>query len=82
MRDVLPAYAQGRATKGDYSRELYGGLRRHRAELLELCEESVLVEMGLVDRVALRGLLLGLHPDTALSWPSIRHWPASSGSDP
>ncbi|THC45156.1 asparagine synthase-related protein [Streptomyces sp. A1499] len=65
MRDVLPAYAQGRATKGDYSGELYSGLRQHRADLLELCEESVLVGMGLVDRVALRGLLLGLHPDTS-----------------
>jgi asparagine synthase (glutamine-hydrolysing) len=64
MRGVLPTQALGRATKGDYSEELYAGLKTHRGDLLDLCSDSHLVRMGLVDAAALRRLLAGLHADT------------------
>lgn len=64
MRGIVPGHTLGRGTKGDYSEELYDGLRHHRHELLELCEDSYLVRMGLVDGAALRNLLTGLHANT------------------
>lgn len=65
MDGHLPEHTRGRATKGDYSEELYTGLRRHRSELLELWEDSHLVRMGLVDREVLQSHLTGLHTDTS-----------------
>ncbi|MFI1332150.1 asparagine synthase-related protein [Streptomyces sp. NPDC020845] len=64
MSGIVPGHTLGRGTKGDYSEELYTGLRHNRAELLGLCEDSRLVRLGLVDGTALRSLLTGLHADT------------------
>jgi len=65
MRGIVPDHALERKTKGDYSADLFSGLRRHRRELIEhLCDDSNLTRLGLVDRDSLRAVLLGLHPDT------------------
>jgi asparagine synthase (glutamine-hydrolysing) len=64
MRGIAPDSLLDRKTKGDASAELYAGLRHHRRELLELWDNSLLVQMGLVDADALRTLFLDLHPTT------------------
>ncbi|WP_432052020.1 asparagine synthase-related protein [Streptomyces xiamenensis] len=65
MRGIVPDGVLGRRTKGDYSQELYTGLREHRSELLALCEDSRLARLGLIDGAALRGLITGLHVNTS-----------------
>lgn len=64
MRGIAPDSLLGRKTKGDASAELYAGMRQHRRELLELWDNSLLVQMGLVDADALRTLFRDLHPTT------------------
>lgn len=63
MRGVVP-HVLDRTTKGDASAELYAGLREHRRELSELCDDSRLVRLGLADADALRAVVLGSHSDT------------------
>lgn len=64
MRGIAPQRYLGRSTKGDYSAEFFTGLTKHRKELLDLCEDSRLAELGLIDADALRTVLLGLYQDT------------------
>jgi asparagine synthase (glutamine-hydrolysing) len=71
MRGVVPEAVLGRATKAEYSGEAYAGLRRHRRELLELCEDMNLVRLGLVDADAFRSALLGLHSSSLTMIPLI-----------
>ncbi|AQT70521.1 lasso peptide isopeptide bond-forming cyclase [Streptomyces sp. fd1-xmd] len=75
MRGVVPEASRARGTKANATFEEEEGLRRHRAALLALCEESRLARMGLVDVEALREWCLGplsaetgsylLHPTVA-----------------
>ncbi len=54
MRGVVPAASLTRQTKANGSGDLEPGLRRHRAELLALWEDSRLGALGLVDATAVR----------------------------
>ncbi|WP_019629983.1 asparagine synthase-related protein [Actinomadura atramentaria] len=62
MRGVVPAASLGRRSKAEFSADVYAGLRRHRAELLDLCDGMALADRGLVDAAALRELLLAPPP--------------------
>ena len=54
MRGVVPSASLTRQTKANGSGDLEPGLRRHRAELLALWEDSRLGALGLVDAAAVR----------------------------
>ncbi|MGW7456798.1 lasso peptide isopeptide bond-forming cyclase [Streptomyces sp. NPDC054797] len=54
MRGIVPEASRTRGTKANATFEEEAGLRRHRARLLALCEESRLARLGLVDVEALR----------------------------
>jgi asparagine synthase (glutamine-hydrolysing) len=62
MRGIVPDQSLGRETKANGSGDEEPGLRRHRAELLALFEDSRLARRGLVDPGALRELLAGPLP--------------------
>jgi asparagine synthase (glutamine-hydrolysing) len=65
MRGIVPGPLLGRATKGIFDADAYTGLRRHRRELDNLFDESILARLGLVDRDALRATVVGLHPSAS-----------------
>jgi asparagine synthase (glutamine-hydrolysing) len=54
MRPVMPAECLRRTTKGEFSADIYQGLRSHRDQILALLDGSLLVERGLADAEALR----------------------------
>lgn len=54
MAGVVPAPMLARTTKGAYGADVHAGLRRHRADLVALCDNLVLAQLGLVDAGALR----------------------------
>jgi asparagine synthase (glutamine-hydrolysing) len=54
MRGVVPEESLTRQTKANGSCDADPGLRRHRAELLALWEDSRLAQLGLIDADALR----------------------------
>ena len=54
MRGVVPAASLTRQTKANGSGDLEPGLRRHRAELLALWDDSRLGALGLIDAAAVR----------------------------
>ncbi|MET9297203.1 asparagine synthase-related protein [Streptomyces sp. NPDC003077] len=62
MHGLLPAPLLDRTTKGEFSADFHQGLRRHRADLLDLAGESYLARHGLIDVAALRAALLRPHP--------------------
>ena len=54
MRGIVPDTSLDRQTKANGSGDLEPGLRRHRAELLALWEDSRLAALGLLDAAAVR----------------------------
>lgn len=58
MRGVAPSEMFDRRDKGEFSAEMFEGLRRNRDRLLALCEDSRLAELGLIDASVLRTRLL------------------------
>jgi asparagine synthase (glutamine-hydrolysing) len=62
MRGIVPDQSLGRETKANGSGDEEPGLRRHRAELLDLFQDSRLARLGLVDAAAMRELLAGPMP--------------------
>jgi asparagine synthase (glutamine-hydrolysing) len=62
MRGVVPPESLARETKANGSGDEEPGLRRHRADLLALFEDSRLAGLGLIDAGALRHLLSGPLP--------------------
>jgi asparagine synthase (glutamine-hydrolysing) len=54
MRGIVPDESLARQTKANGSCDEDPGLRRHRAELLALCEDSRLGRLGLIDADVLR----------------------------
>jgi len=54
MRGVVPEASRCRDTKANAMVEEETGLRRHRADLLDLCAESRLAGLGLIDAAAFR----------------------------
>jgi asparagine synthase (glutamine-hydrolysing) len=59
---VVPPEILRRRDKGEFSAEMYHGLRRNREGLLELCRESQLAALGLVDAAGLRAAILDPGP--------------------
>ena len=62
MRGIVPAGSLTRQTKANGSADVEPGLRRHRAELLALWEDSRLGALGLVDAAAVRAACRGPLP--------------------
>lgn len=62
LRGVVPDPILDRPDKGEFSAEMHQGLRANRSLLLELCEDSRLAALGLVDQDALRARLLDPGP--------------------
>jgi asparagine synthase (glutamine-hydrolysing) len=62
MRGIVPDESLTRATKANGSGDEEPGLRRHRADLLALFEDSRLARLDLIDAGALRHLLSGPLP--------------------
>jgi asparagine synthase (glutamine-hydrolysing) len=62
MRGIVPADVLARRSKGEYSAEIYEGLRRNQHRLLELCDDSRLAARGLIDPDAFRSALLNPGP--------------------
>ena len=62
MRGIVPDESLARQTKANGSGDEDPGLRRHRAELLALWEDSRLGRLGLIDAAALRELCAGPLP--------------------
>lgn len=58
LRDIVPADLLGRRDKGEFSAEGFQGIRRNREQLLELCEDSRLAGLGLIDQAEFRAALL------------------------
>ena len=62
MRGIVPPESLARETKANGSGDEEPGLRRHRADLLALFEDSRLARLGLIDADVLRHLLSGPLP--------------------
>jgi asparagine synthase (glutamine-hydrolysing) len=62
MRGIVPDESLARQTKANGSCDEDPGMRRHRAELLALCEDSRLGRLGLIDADALRRTCTGPIP--------------------
>lgn len=62
MHGVVPDEILGRTTKGDFTADVYAGLKQNREHLLELFDDSVLAKRGLINPEILRKVILGLHP--------------------
>jgi asparagine synthase (glutamine-hydrolysing) len=69
VRGVVPDEILGRTTKGDFTADVYVGLKRYRAALLELFADSVLAQRGLINTDALRAAIVGVHPTFATLIP-------------
>lgn len=62
MRGTVPDELLDRPNKGEFSADIYAGLRRFKGELAQLTEGMRLADAGLVDPRAFRAALLGTHP--------------------
>ncbi|MDK1476517.1 asparagine synthase-related protein [Streptomyces sp. 549] len=74
MRGVVPEESRSRATKANATLEEEAGLREHRDQLLALCEQSRLGELGLVDVPTLRewaGRPLAAESESELLHPTV-----------
>lgn len=59
MRGIVPAENLGRTSRGRAGIDARAGMRGNQAELLTLCDDSILGELGLIDPDVLRRTLLG-----------------------
>ncbi|WP_192809459.1 asparagine synthase-related protein [Actinomadura rudentiformis] len=64
MRGAVPEEILHRETKAEFSQSAYAGLRKNRGELLDLCDDMRLAELGLIDADAFRAAVLGLYPNS------------------
>ncbi|MFK4268777.1 asparagine synthase-related protein [Streptomyces milbemycinicus] len=71
MDGFVPSQVLRRPTKSEYSAEAYAGLRGNRRDLLQLCEDSRLARLGMVDADALRATLVSLPPSSLTLLPLI-----------
>ncbi len=62
VRGVVPSDILDRRDKGEFSAEAFRGIERNRARLLELCEDSQLARLGLIDPAAFRSAVLNPGP--------------------
>ncbi|GAB2790498.1 asparagine synthase-related protein [Streptomyces daliensis] len=63
LRGTVPDYVLDRTTKSHFTVDVYEGRRRNLGKLREMCEESRLVDLGLVDRGGFRRALSDIMPD-------------------
>ncbi|WP_175529967.1 asparagine synthase-related protein [Actinopolyspora lacussalsi] len=63
MSGVVPHEFLHRDYKGAGNQDMYRSLRRHRAAMGDLCDDSRLARLGLVDPERLRDTVFGLHPN-------------------
>ncbi|WP_354642949.1 asparagine synthase-related protein [Kitasatospora camelliae] len=64
MRGSVPDDVLDRSDKGEFSAELFEGLRRNRDAFLAMCERLRLAELGLVEPATLRTALLSPSPES------------------
>ncbi|MFF0106685.1 lasso peptide isopeptide bond-forming cyclase [Streptomyces hirsutus] len=62
VRGTVPDDILDRRDKGEFSAEAFRGLERNRARFLELCEDSHLARLGLIDPAAFRSAVLNPGP--------------------
>ena len=62
VQGIVPADILERRDKGEFSAEAFRGLERNRARILELCEDSQLARLGLIDPAAFRSAVLNPGP--------------------
>lgn len=58
MRGIVPDAVLGRSTKGDFDKDVRGGLRRNLSDVLNVFADSALAARGLIDPDVLRSRLL------------------------
>ncbi|MFH8562018.1 asparagine synthase-related protein [Streptomyces sp. NPDC017988] len=66
MRGLVPGPLLDRTTKGNFNADFYVGLRRHRADMVALFDDSELARHELIDPAVVRRVLLQPHPTTTL----------------
>jgi asparagine synthase (glutamine-hydrolysing) len=74
MRGLVPDELLDRRYKGTPTRDLFQVLRSNRSFLVDMCEESRLVRLGLADGRKLRETVLGLHAGLATWMPLDPTW--------
>jgi asparagine synthase (glutamine-hydrolysing) len=62
VRGAVPGDILDRHDKGEFSAETFRGIERNRSRLLELCEDSRLARLGLIDPAAFRSAVLNPGP--------------------
>ncbi|MET9294168.1 lasso peptide isopeptide bond-forming cyclase [Streptomyces sp. NPDC003077] len=62
VRGLVPGDILDRRDKGEFSAEAFRGLARNRARILELCEDSHLAQLGLIDPAKFRAAVLNPGP--------------------
>lgn len=62
LRDIVPGDILERRDKGEFSAEVYQGVERNQERILDLCEDSHLARLGLVDASAFRAAVLDPGP--------------------
>ncbi|WP_059005880.1 lasso peptide isopeptide bond-forming cyclase [Streptomyces specialis] len=62
VRGVVPDDILARRDKGEFSAETFRGIERNRSRLLELCDDSRLARLGLIDPSAFRAAVLNPGP--------------------
>ena len=64
MRGIVPQEILDRRSKGNYSKNLYSGIRKHQQRILdELGHDSHLARLGIIDPDAVRKTLSTVHPE-------------------
>ncbi|MEW2378907.1 asparagine synthase-related protein [Micromonospora sp. NPDC047812] len=65
LRGIVPDYVFDRTAKGHFTMDTYVGRKHNLGKLREMCEESRLAAMGLIDRDSFRRSLSEIMPDAA-----------------
>ncbi|MET9485172.1 asparagine synthase-related protein [Streptomyces sp. NPDC006638] len=63
LRGTVPDYVLDRTTKSHFTLDVYAGRKRNLGKMREMCEESRLADLGLIDRDGFRRALSGTMPD-------------------
>lgn len=87
MRGIVPGQLLDRRTKGEFSAEMYEGLRRNQEEIAGLCDDLRLAELGLVAPDALRDAVRNPGPVTRAITPlettlACERWLRSPSANP
>ncbi|CAM5368356.1 asparagine synthase [Streptomyces abikoensis] len=72
MRGIVPDAVLRRTTKADTGAEVTAGFRRHRADLLALCDDLLLARYGMADAGRLRTTVLAACAEGAVRPPLVQ----------